>query len=231
MVAQQSNRLYNNKMKKYQLIIFDWDGTLYDSAAHIIQCMQQTAKDFKVKLPDVAALRQVIGLSFEKATERNFPEIKEDQLQEFAETFRRHMYSDQLNQPALFEGTYDVLNDLKKLGYWLSIATGKSRPSLDRELKEFALKDFFMTSRCACETQSKPHPQMLLEIMDELGRSPNETLMIGDTIFDLELAANASVDALAVNYGAHDEEDLLKHDIKGCLSDIRQLPKWINTQS
>lgn len=217
-------------MKNYKLIIFDWDGTLYDSAAHIIQCMVQTAKDFNFKVPDVSALRQVIGLSFEKAVERNFPLVTEAQMTQFADTFRQYIYSDHFGHPALFDGAYDVLNDLHKKGYWLAVATGKHRIGLDHELNEFAVKQFFMTSRCACETQSKPHPQMLLEIMDELGKTPSETLMVGDTIFDLELAANASVDALAVNYGAHDEVELLKYDIKGCLSDIRQLPQWIGVQ-
>lgn len=218
-------------MKKYQLIIFDWDGTLYDSAAHIVQCMQKTAVEFNLKVPDVSALRQVIGLSFEKAVERNFPDVKEEKMAQFAETFRRHIYSNDFNKPALFDGVYDVLNNLSNAGYWLAVATGKHRSGLNQELEEFNLKQLFMTSRCACETQSKPHPQMLLEIMDELGKMPSETLMIGDTIFDLELAANAQVDALAVNYGAHDEIELLKYDIKGCLSDIRQLPQWISKQS
>lgn len=217
-------------MKNYKLIIFDWDGTLYDSAAHIIQCMAQTAKDFDFDVPDVSVLRQVIGLSFEKAVERNFPLVTEAQMTQFADTFHKHIYSDHFGQPVLFDGVYDVLNDLHKKGYWLAVATGKHRTGLDHELNEFSVQQFFMTSRCACETQSKPHPQMLLEIMDELGKSPSETLMVGDTIFDLELAANASVDALAVNYGAHDEAELLKYNIKGCLSDIRQLPQWISVQ-
>ncbi len=215
-------------MKKYQLIIFDWDGTLYDSTAHIISCMQKTAEEFNVKSPDVAQLRQVIGLSFEKATERNFPDIAEDQIPKFAESFRHHIYSEDVGKSVLFDGTYDVLKTLSHEGYWLAIATGKSRQGLNRELDELGLKQFFMSTRCACETQSKPHPQMLLEIMDELGKTTDETLMVGDTVFDIELAENASVDALAVNYGAHDEAELLKYRIKGCLSDIRQLPDWIN---
>ena len=215
-------------MKKYKLIIFDWDGTLYDSAAHIVHCMQKTAREFNVEPPTAETLRQVIGLSFEKAMEQVFPEMKDDSVQAFASRFRAHIYANDLEKkPTLFEGTEEVLKQLAKEEYWLAIATGKNRSGLESELETLKLRKLFLAIRSAGETQSKPHPQMLLEILDELGIGAHEALMIGDTIYDLEMAAHAKVDALAVNYGVHDESALKQYEIKGCLSDIRQLPEWV----
>lgn len=214
-------------MNNYKLIVFDWDGTLYDSAAHIVQCMQQTARDFKFDVPAEKQLRHVIGLSFEVAATQLFPEMKGDDITRFATRFRQLIYSGESIKPALFSGVKEVLEALTNAKYGLAIATGKARQGLDRELDEFGLNRYFLTTRCACETQSKPHPQMLLEIMEECGVTPNETLMIGDTVYDLELAANAKVDAVAVSYGVHAESDLMKCQPKVCLSDIRELTSWL----
>ena len=159
--------------------------------------------------------------------DRLFPQATKKDRDLFLPAYRRH-YGLGLHQlPVLFTGAETVLKQLHSLGYILAVATGKNRDYFDKELHHLDLQDMFMVTRCGDEGPSKPNPQMLFEIMERLGVSSEKVLMIGDTVYDLQLAANAGVDALAVSYGVQDEEELMKHEIVGCLSDIRELPAWL----
>ena len=212
---------------KYQIIVFDWDGTLYDSGAYTVNCFQQAARDTGIEAPEGYQIRDLMGLSLEEVLHRLMPKVLTEKREEFTKAYRALMEKCDFNRPFLFAGAEAVLKQLKDEGYSLAIATGKCRRGLDFDLKELDIGHFFAVTRCADETRSKPHPQMLLEIVDELMVERDRVLMVGDTEYDIQLAVNAKVDALAVNYGMHDEQRLLKNSVKGCLSDISELPEWL----
>lgn len=211
----------------FQLIVFDWDGTLYNSAASIVACLQQAAQEVNIAIPESSQIRNIIGLSFEEAAMQIAPNLPSEKVVALRKAFHKYLDNDQLNKPAFFSGARDTLKRLREQGYWLAVATGKSRSRLEKNLSVLQAREFFMTTRCGDEAFSKPHPQMLLEIIDEIGVSKRRVLMIGDTEYDLQLAENAGVSALAVDYGAHDRSRLLDHEILGCISDIRDLPDWL----
>jgi phosphoglycolate phosphatase len=213
----------------YKLIVFDWDGTLSDSGACIVKCVQAAAQEIGIEVPTDKAIRNAIGLSLEGAINSYAPNLTSQQINHFAKVYRKMMYESGIYTPVLFAGAKEVLQQLLDEGYLLAVATGKGRRGLDFDLNKLDLRSFFITSRCADETFSKPHPQMLLEIIEELAVAPAQTLMVGDTEYDLEMAQNAKIDALAVSYGLHEKERLLQYDIKGCLADIRELPGWFES--
>lgn len=213
---------------RYKLIVFDWDGTLYDSADFIVRSMQRTISDFDLTMPPPEKLRYVIGLSFEHAITYLFPDTPQNMQVDFEKKFREYIYANDNHEPTLFSGVRETLHALQTKNFWLAIATGKSREGLDHDVNFFQVGDYFLTSRCANETQSKPHPQMLLEILDELGAMPAETLMVGDTVFDMELAMNAGVDGLAVTYGVHTQDALHKVATQGVITSIAELPQWLH---
>lgn len=216
---------------RYKLIVFDWDGTLYDSAAFIVSCMQKTILHLELVCPSIETLRYVIGLSLEAAVMHLFPDLDEAQQEQYATYFRQLIREDDGHEPKLFPQTTEVLMHLKEQGYWLAIATGKSREGLDHDLSYFKLHDYFVATRSATETRSKPHPDMLLDILKETGVNANEVLMIGDTIFDMQLAANAKVDALGVSCGVHDVTQLAPLSTQGVLPDVSHLPNWLSLQT
>jgi phosphoglycolate phosphatase len=210
---------------KYKLIVFDWDGTLIDSAATIVQCIQDAARDLGVEVPDRDRASHVIGLGLHDSLRHAVPELAPERYTEFSLAYRRHFM---LRQDAmlLFPGIPELLAELKERAR-LAIATGKSRRGLDRALETGNLGRFFAASRCADETNPKPHPAMLLELMDELSVEPGDTLMIGDTSHDLEMAKAANVAALAVTYGAHPEHGLRACGPLGCFPDVASLRAWL----
>ncbi len=212
---------------KYQLIVFDWDGTLMDSEARIVSCMQQAARDLGVAVPPREQARDVIGLGLSEAVQQLFGAQAADHWQALAEAYRHHFLAGNQAPSPMFEGAREVLGDLAEAGHYLAVATGKSRRGLDRVLEETGLGELFIITRSADETFSKPHPQMLLEIMEYVGLEPQQSLMIGDTEYDVQMAANAGVDALGVSYGVHAPERLLAHGARHCLTDIRELPGWL----
>jgi phosphoglycolate phosphatase len=214
----------------YKMIVFDWDGTLFDSSAHIVECVQHAARAIDLDTPDPQKVKSMIGLSFEEAIDRVLPNLSPVQMAKFTQTYRHHADDVNLDQPMLFEGSETVLKTLHDQGYWLAIATGKSRRGLARDLQLLALDDYFMVSRTADETRSKPHPQMLLELIDVTGVMSADVLMVGDTTFDIQMALNAEVDALAVTYGVHDKDQLQHDNVRGFLDDIRHLPDWLEQQ-
>ena len=214
-------------MNGYRLLVFDWDGTLMDSQARIVACLQAAAADLGIPVPAPTAARDVIGLGLREAVERLFPDAGPGEVTELADRYRHHFLGDHPTPSTLFPGVIETLEGLAEAGYLLGIATGKSRRGLDTVLVETGLGPLFHASRCADETFSKPHPQMLEEVMAVLGAGPADTLMIGDTEYDMQMARNARVPALAVGYGVHAADRLLAEGALACLERIDQLPGWL----
>lgn len=211
---------------KYELVVFDWDGTLLDSAGAIVQAIQAACRDLEVPVPDDARARHVIGLGLIDAMRHAVPGLPSDQYPAVADRYRHHYLSGD-HQLTLFEGVRDMLTRLQRAGHILTIATGKSRNGLDRALEHSGLGVFFQATRCADECHSKPHPQMLEELMAEFGRGPESTIMIGDTSHDLQMAINAGVGSLGVTYGAHPHEHLLEHQPLACFHSVKELDQWL----
>jgi phosphoglycolate phosphatase len=212
--------------KRFELIVFDWDGTLLDSAGAIVACIQAAAADIGMTPPSEERARHVIGLGLHEALRYALPELEPDRHMELADRYRHH-YLAQDHELPLFEGATELVRNLSAEGYLLAVATGKSRKGLDRAFATSGLRDYFHASRCADECHSKPHPQMLEELMVELGVSPGLTLMIGDTTHDLEMARNAGVGALAVAYGAHPREVLEGLSPLHCAASTAELADWL----
>jgi phosphoglycolate phosphatase len=210
----------------FDLIVFDWDGTLYDSTAVIVHAIQAAAKDVGLAVPSREQASYVIGLGLKDALQHAVPELPESRYPELAERYRHH-YVQVEHQLSFFDGVDALLQDLKQHNYLLAVATGKSRIGLARALDQMTSRALFDTTRTADETRSKPHPQMLLEIMAATGIDPKRTLMIGDTTHDLQLAANAGAHAVAVAYGAHDATPLTAMKPQFCAHSVQQLHDWL----
>ena len=212
--------------KQFDLIVFDWDGTLMDSAGVIVASIQHAARDMGIAAPDDAACRQIIGLGLTEALLQLFPDLPESEHPQLVERYRHHYLGQDAEIP-LFAGADEIVRSLHAADYLLAVATGKSRKGLDRVLGYTGLGDYFHATRCADECFSKPHPEMLEQLMNELGASRERTLMIGDTSHDLQMASNAGVKALAVSYGAHDKEDLMTYGPLGCVDTVEELKAWL----
>ena len=215
-------------MQKWRLVVFDWDGTLMDSAAQIVEAVTRAAVDAGISVPAPDAIRDVIGLGLHDALSRTMPDLHPDRYASFVELYRGHFLSPELYKSELFPGTRDVLHDLYRREFLMGVATGKGRRGLDRELGESKLHEYFHVTRCADETFSKPHPQMLEEIMDEVGVLPEHTLMVGDTEYDMEMAANAGIRGIGVSYGVHGAERLKQCKPLAILKDLRELPEFLS---
>jgi phosphoglycolate phosphatase len=213
----------------YRLLVFDWDGTIIDSAAAIVDCIQEAARDSGLEVPPRERAAHTIGLGLHDALCFAVPDLPAERYAEFVANYRKHFLARQ-DTMQLFDGMRELLAGLSR-SHVLAIATGKSRRGLDRALEAGDLKDLFRASRCADETNPKPHPAMLLELMTELSFSPGETLMIGDTSHDLEMARAAGVDALAVTYGAHNEAGLRACAPRDCISNVGDLKRWLKTHA
>ena len=213
---------------RYKLIVFDWDGTLMDSASGIVACIQEASLEMGLEVPTNERASHVIGLGLRDSLRFAVPDLPESAYAQFAELYRKHFLAREEGM-TLFPGVPDLIAALHGSGYALAVATGKSRKGLDRALGASGLANFFCASRCADETNPKPHPAMLLELMTELSRASAELLMVGDTSHDLDMAANAAVDALAVTYGAHPAELLRARAPKGLVGSIPELRAWLTT--
>lgn len=210
----------------FRLIVFDWDGTLMDSEAKIVACIQAAFEDIGERAPGREAARSIIGLGLMEAMAELWPGASQAQCSRVADRYRYHFLGPDETASALFPGARELLDWLMEQDYLLAVATGKSRRGLDSALDGTRLADRFHTTRCADETFSKPHPQMLLQIMDELGVSGTETLMVGDTEYDMQMANNAGTRALAVCYGVHDRERLLGQGPLDCLETLGEVRPW-----
>jgi phosphoglycolate phosphatase len=214
--------------KQFDLIVFDWDGTLMDSAGFIVAAIQAACSDLQLAIPSAQDSRQIIGLGLNEALVRLLPHLPEAEYPRLVERYRHH-YLGQDERIPLFAGAEDVVREMHDAGFLLGVATGKSRRGLDRALSHTGLGAYFHGTRCADECFSKPHPEMLEQLMDELGARPDRTLMVGDTSHDLQMANNAAVKALAVSYGAHDKAHLLEHAPMACVDSVNELKAWLAT--
>ena len=214
--------------RQFDLIVFDWDGTLFDSTGSIVRSLQASCRDLGVHEPTESQARHVIGLALAEALRYVAPDVEEERLPLLVDRYRHHyLLSDQ--EIRLFDGVTDMIEELHASGVSLAVATGKSRKGLDRAFASSGLGRYFVSSRCADECFSKPHPQMLEELMDEFDVLPSRTLMIGDTTHDLQMAINAQVAGLAVSYGAHTVDSLQSLDPVACLDSVDQLRQWLTS--
>lgn len=211
---------------RYRLLVFDWDGTLADSTALIARAIQQTCRDLGLPAPDDRSARHVIGLGHRDAISLVAPALAASDIGRFTERYRLHYLVGDADIP-LFPGVVDMLEELERRGFLLAVATGKTRLGLARALAQHRIAHLFVASRCADETFSKPHPAMLLALMELTGATRNETLMIGDTTHDLDLARNAGVDALAVSYGAHPAAGLAAMAPLATVQSLEELRSWL----
>ncbi len=215
-----------NKPGQFDLLIFDWDGTLMDSAGVIVDSIQRACADLDIPVPGARASRQIIGLGLTQALKTLLPDLAEDDYPRLVERYRHH-YLGRDHAIPLFDGVEAGIRNLQAQGFQLAVATGKNRPGLERAFASCGLGDAFLTTRTADQTYSKPHPAMVLEIIDELGADPARTLVIGDTGHDLLMAANAGVASLGVTYGAHEVDDLLCHAPLVLIDSFHEVHAWL----
>ena len=212
--------------RNYKLIVLDWDGTVMDSLGVIVACAQEACRDLGVPVASDSDIRHLVGLRLDVIAERllpGHPDARAPWIGRYSHHWI-HTFHDRLK---LLPGAQEAVEDLAQRGYWLAVATGKSRRGLSRDFENTGLGSLFLTSRTVDESPSKPSPEMLLEIIDELGVRREETLMVGDTTHDLLMANNASVDAVAVLSGSHDRRTLLGERPVACLDDLGRLVAWL----
>lgn len=210
----------------YDLVVFDWDGTLMDSTKLIARSLQLACEDVGIAMPSEADALFVIGLNMQDSFRHVAPTLDRDGQQRLAERYRHHFLAGE-HQIPLFPGVREMLADLHARGWRLAVATGKARRGLERALDTTGLREWFEATRCADEGFAKPHPDMLLMLLDMTGVEPHRALMVGDTTHDLELAANAGVDAVAVTYGAHHGELLRSRPAKARCATVTELHTWL----
>jgi len=213
---------------KYELVIFDWDGTLMDSTRMIARSLQQACRDVGVPAPSEADALFVIGLNLADTFARVAPGLDPDGQRALAERYRHHFLANE-SEAILYDGVPEMLAELHGGGRRLAVATGKARRGLDRVLGQTGLGRWFEATRCADEGFAKPHPGMLLMLLDMTGVEPANAIMVGDTTHDLELAANAGVDAVAVSYGAHPPELLDTRPAVARCASVPELHRWLTT--
>ncbi len=216
-------------MKAYQLVIFDWDGTLMDSAAKIIRCMQNAARHCEVSIPTDDEVAHIIGISLKPAIMQLFRTQDEQLADRLVQAYKEAYLREDTIPCPLFEGAEDLLSVLSEKGKTLAVATGKARRGLDRAWRDTHTGRFFTTSRCADEAHSKPSPDMLLQILDELNISANDALMIGDTTYDMQMAQAIGMDRVGVSYGVHAQVNLEKHHPETIVHSIAELQDWLLT--
>lgn len=214
----------------WELIVFDWDGTLMDSAAKIVACFHAALDDTGLPPTTDDAVRHIIGLGLNEALAALLPDADDATHQRVAERYRQHFLHLDQTAMVLFPEVQAGLERLQRAGFRLAVATGKARRGLERVFGETRLAHFFCASRCADETCSKPHPRMLLEILAQTGVAPDRAIMVGDTTYDLEMAAAAGVPSLAVSYGVHPRERLLAYAPLACLDSFVEVHQWLTAQ-
>ncbi|MEK9802997.1 MAG: HAD-IA family hydrolase [Curvibacter sp.] len=212
--------------RQYDLIAFDWDGTLFDSTAIITRSIQAAVRDVGGTVPSDKDASYVIGMALGQALAHAAPDVPPEKYPALGERYRFHYMAHQ-NDLSLFAGVLELLADLKERHHWLAVATGKSRRGLDEVLHTVQLKGVFDGSRTADETAGKPHPRMLHELMREFGVAPERTLMIGDTTHDLQMALNAGCASVGVSYGAHEPEAFHALQPRHVAHSVRELHDWL----
>ncbi|MEO8675678.1 MAG: HAD-IA family hydrolase [Casimicrobiaceae bacterium] len=216
--------------RRFQLIVFDWDGTLVDSTGLIARSLQEACRDIGAAVPDESSARHVIGLGLGDALRYAAPAVPEARYPELAGHYRNH-YVAREKEISLFDGVREMLDELDAAGFLLAVATGKGRAGLERALALQGLTRRFFATRCADEGRPKPHPDMLLHLMDCAGADPDTSLMIGDTSHDLELARNAGAAAVAVSWGAHPAGSLADFGALATVDSIAELRQWLRVNA
>lgn len=217
-------------MKRFDLLIFDWDGTLMDSAGTIVACIQRASADLGWPVPSREAASHIIGLGLKEAVEALFPEREESEHPRLVERYRHH-YLAQDHEIRLFDGARALVEELNGRGHLLAVATGKARRGLDRAFQHSGIGHYFHASRTADETFSKPHPAMVEQLLDELDIPAARALMIGDTSHDLQMARNAGVASLAAGYGAHPANQLAAHAPLALCHSFAELADWLRAHA
>lgn len=208
------------------MIVFDWDGTLMDSAEVIVRSIRAASLDAGFSIPEPDDARHVIGLGLMEAMAHLFPDADAAACKRLSECYRHHYLKACEEGIHLFDGAEETVSGLHDAGYLLAVATGKGRRGLDSAFELSGIGHYFDASRCADESFSKPHPAMLLELMEALGTDAERTLMIGDTTHDLQMAKNAGVSSLALCHGAHPRENLEPLGPLACLNGFNELRTW-----
>jgi len=216
----------NTKERRYELIVWDWDGTIMDSTPTIVHCIQQACRDLEFPVPEDSIASYVIGLGIHDSLRRVVPSIDPKHFPSLVDRFRYH-YLAKDHELHLFKGMRDLLETLKDEGFMLGVATGKPRRGLDRSLRHHQLGHLFHDTRTADESFAKPHPGMLLDLSDRLGVPVRKMLMIGDTTHDLQMAQAAGVDGIAVTYGAHPADALRSANSLACFDNVEVLRNWL----
>lgn len=216
-----------SRPRRFDLIAFDWDGTLFDSTAIIVRCIQEAVRDVGGAVPTDEAASYVIGMALTQALAHAAPDVPPEKYPELGNRYRFH-YLQHQDDLSLFDGVLPLLGDLRAQGHLLAVATGKSRRGLDEALHSVQLKGVFDGSRTADETAGKPHPLMLQELMAEFDVPPERLLMIGDTTHDLQMALNAGTWAAGVSYGAHPVDALHALSPLGCFDSFGALDAWLS---
>lgn len=214
--------------RRFDLVVFDWDGTLMDSAGAIVRAIMAACVDLGVAPPPEERARHVIGLGLHDALRLAVPDLAVDDYPRMADRYRHHYLASD-HELELFGGAREMMEWLAVQGVFLGVATGKSRRGLERALGYTGLGAVFHATRCADECFSKPHPAMLEELMEELGVGPERTVMIGDTTHDLQMARNARVAGVAVSFGAHPREVLEAEGPLACVATPAALHAWLRT--
>jgi phosphoglycolate phosphatase len=210
-------------MDQYKLVIFDWDGTLMDSVGRIVSSMQAAASICHLDIPTTNEVKEIIGLSLPTALDVLFPTGSEEQLVSMIEQYK-YQYVEGDNTPApLFDNAVHLLSALQRENKQLAVATGKGREGLQRVLTDTETEHFFHASRCAGEVLSKPDPQMILSLLEELSVSPENAVMIGDTSHDMAMAQAAGIDRIGVTLGVHDRDVLNRYQPKAIVDSLTEL--------
>ncbi|MBP9036045.1 MAG: HAD-IA family hydrolase [Pseudomonadales bacterium] len=209
-----------------RLFVFDWDGTLMDSVGRIVSCLRRAAEEQGLEDLGDARFGDVIGLGLPQAIAQLYPQLNSRQVERFRAAYAARFVAADAQPSQLFPGALQLLEALSARGHWIAVATGKSRRGLDRVLGEIGLDDFFHATRCADETASKPDPRMLHEIVAQLGAGPKHTVMIGDSEYDLEMAARARIPSLGVSYGVHSRERLARHAPARIVDSLPEILEW-----
>jgi len=212
--------------RQFDLVAFDWDGTLFDSTTLIVRCIQAACAELGLPVPSHRDASYVIGLGLGEAMQHVAPGLARERYAELGNLYRKHFFACQ-HEIVLFQGAVAMLQALKARNYWLAVATGKSRRGLDEALESNELRGLFHSSRTADETASKPDPQMLNELMREFGVDPARTLMIGDTTHDLEMACNAGAASVGVSYGAHEPAAFNAYPALHIAHSVADLHAWL----
>jgi len=218
------------RARQFDLIAFDWDGTLFDSTAAITRSIQLAVADVGGAVPSQEQASYVIGMALLPALAHAAPDVPQEKYNDLANRYRYH-YLKQQEQITLFAGVLPMLQSLRERGHWLAVATGKSRRGLNEALQHVDLRGVFDSTRTADETAGKPHPLMLQELMAELGVEPERLLMIGDTSHDLQMANNAGCASVAVAYGAHAIEELSACAPRYVAQDVADLSQWLQAHA